>query len=220
MQRLLSASAAVLALTAAVLPATAGGPAGARSGCAATVVAHHAGGRVVHSASARLPSAGGRTTGFPGAESHIVVRNDGSAVYTPAVLPSGLLGTGTAPVDQNSRSQSNASPDGLAVTRDGGRRWRLVKPSGVTWNPTDHSDYVDPASGRMFFEDYGPIPVAPGFGADQEGPAHINWSDNLKRWHHTVIRGLTLPENPRFTSGRPPAGQPKPKGSYPSVTYF
>src|SRR6476469_5622011 len=36
---------------------------------------------------------------------------------------------------------------------------------------------------------------------------------------HTVISALTLPENPRFTSGRAPAGQDKPAG-YPTVTYF
>ena len=145
-------------------------------------------------------------------------------MFTPVVLPSGLMGTGTAPVDENSSSQSNASPAALGVTRDRGVHWAVVKPSGATWNPTDHGDYVDPASGRMFFEDYGPIPLDASLGPQQEGPAHINWSDDLKTWHHTVISGLTLPENPRFTSGRVPAGpntstQDKPTG-YPTITYF
>src|SRR3954452_5407781 len=222
MQRLLG-SAAAIAVAVAVIPAVASGPARSTSAsaqrCASTVVAHRAGGHALKPQPRRLPSACGRTTGFPGAESHIVVRNDGSVVYTPAVLPSGLLGTGTAPVDQNSRSQSNASPAGLAVTRSGGARWTVVKPSGVTWNPTDHSDYVDPVSGRMFFEDYGPIPLAPALGAQQEGPAHINFSDDLRHWHHVVVTGLTLPENPRFTSGRAPKGGAKPRG-YPTVSYF
>jgi hypothetical protein len=71
----------------------------------------------------------------------------------------------------------------------------------------------------MFFEDYGPIPLAPGVGPQQEGPAHINFTDDMKRWHHVVVSGLTLPENPRFTSGRAPKGGAKPHG-YPTVTYF
>ena len=224
---LVSKSVALLSIggciAAAVLPAVAGTDAGRRAaGCADTrpVVAHHSGGRVLAHQPHHLPRACGTTTGYPGAESHLVIRNDGSVVYTPAVLPSGSLGIGSLPGDQFGSSQSNASPGALAVTSDKGAHWRLVKPSGVTWNPTDHSDYVDPASGRMFFEDYGPIPLAPGFGGDQEGPAHVNWSDDLEHWHHTVIRGLTLPENPRFTSGRAPTGQPKPTGGYPSVTYF
>jgi len=212
-------TAATVSLCAAVLPATAASRA-AGHGCAspATVVAHQAGGRVLRP-QPRLPQACGSTTGYPGAESHIVVRPGGIVIYTPAVLPSGLLGTGTAPVDENSRSQSNASPAGLAVTSDRGVHWHVVKPSGVTWNPTDHGDYVDPTTGRFFFEDYGPIPLAPQFGASQEGPAHINWSDDLKHWHHTVISGLTLPENPRLTSGRAPSGQAKAKG-YRDVVYF
>ncbi|MDQ1704477.1 MAG: hypothetical protein QOF18_843 [Frankiaceae bacterium] len=221
-RRLLGVTVAAASIAAAVLPATAGTRgAPARPGCdTPAVIAHHAGGRALHPQPAHLPRACGNSTGFPGAESHLVIRNDGSVVYTPAVLPSGLLGTGTAPVDQNSQSQSNASPAGLAVTSDHGSHWRVLKPSGVTWNPTDHSDYVDAASGRMFFEDYGPIPLAPSMGPQQEGPAHINWTDDLRHWHHTVISGLTLPENPRFTSGRAPAGNAKPQGGYPSVLYF
>jgi hypothetical protein len=220
MQRLLGASAAVLALTAAVLPATASTAGKSVPSCSGTVaVAHLGGGRVLRPQPRHLPRACGRPTGYPGAESHIVVRNDGTVVYAPAVLPSGFLGTGTAPIPASSDSQSNASPGALAVSSDRGAHWSVVKPSGITWNPTDHSSYVDPATGRYFFEDYGPIPLAPSAGAQQEGPAHVNWSDDLKHWHHTVISGLTLPENPRFTSGRPPSGAPKPKG-YPDVLYF
>jgi hypothetical protein len=208
---------------AAVLPATAATDRHrtTKAGCAHTrpVVAHGPGGRVLRPQPRHLPTACGVSTGYPGAESHLVIRNDGSVVYTPAVLPSGLLGTGTAPVDENGQSQSNASPGALAVTGDDGAHWRVVKPAGVTWNPTDHSDYVDPVTGRLFFEDYGPIPLAPSLGPQQEGPAHINWSDDLRHWHHTVIAGLTLPENPRFTSGRVPKGSSKPHG-YRTVLYF
>src|SRR3954454_12012245 len=222
MQRLLGSAAAV-AVVVAVIPAVASGPArstpASAQRCASAVVAHRAGGQALKPQPRHLPAACGRTTGYPGAESHIVVRKDGSVVYTPAVLPSGLLGTGTAPVDDNSQSQSNASPAGLALTRDGGRRWSVVRPSGVTWNPTDHSDYVDPASGRMFYEDYGPIPLAPQFGSNQEGPAHINWSDDMKHWHHTAISDVFLPENPRFSSGVAPKGGARPH-HFPSVLYF
>jgi hypothetical protein len=213
---------AATALAAAALPATAAAHHGAaqpRCASPGAVVAHHAGGRVLHPQPRGLPRACGSTTGYPAAESHVVVRRDGTVVYTPAVLPSGVFGTGLAPVDENSRSQSNASPAALAVSSDRGAHWSVVKPSGATWNPTDHSDYVDPASGRLFFEDYGPIPLAPGLGPQQEGPAHVNWTDDLRHWHHTVISGLTLPENPRFTSGRAPAGGDRPAG-YPSVLYF
>jgi hypothetical protein len=62
--------------------------------------------------------------------------------------------------------------------------------------------------------------VAPKFGGTQEGPAHINWSaDGGATWHHTAITTLFLPENPRFTAGVAPTGQPKPHG-YPNVVYF
>ena len=217
----LLASAAIAGVVT-VVPATAGRVGVAASaGCAGTraVIAHHAGGRVLHPQPAKLPRSCGVTTGYPGAESHIVVRNNGTVIYTPAVLPSGSLGIGQLPGNQNDQTQSNASPGALAVTADNGAHWRVVKPSGVTWNPTDHSDYVDRATGRTFFEDYGPIPLAPEFGGEQEGPAHINWSDDLKRWHHVAIPSLFLPENPRFTSGVAPKGQAEPKG-YPTVVYF
>jgi hypothetical protein len=162
----------------------------------------------------------GGTTGYAGAESHLVATKSGGVVFTPAVLPSGLVGTGTAPVPVGEDTQSNASPAGQAVTHDDGKTWQLLKPAGVTWNPTDHGDYVDPDTGRLFFEDYGPIPLAPELGAEQEGPAHISWSaDEGRTWTHTAIPTVFLPENPRFTSAPAPAGQPKPVG-YPNVLYF
>lgn len=218
-RRAVVAAAAAAAAAVAVLPAAAGpGRATSKAGCHSdSVVTHHSGGRDAHR-SARVLACG-VTTGYPGAESHIVVRNDGSVIYTPAVLPSGLLGTGTAPVDENNHTQSNMSPAALAVTRDDGAHWRVVKPYGVTWNPTDHSEYVDPVTGRTFYEDYGPIPLAPSLGPQQEGPAHVNWSDDLRHWHHTVISGLTLPENPRFASGVVPRGGARPQ-HYPTVLYF
>lgn len=208
-----------LALLAGVLPAAAGARPLPNRGCVGARPA------TVFTARGRVP--GGRahartcgvTTGYAAAESHILALPDGTVVFSPAVLPHGLAGTGTAALPIDSATQSNASPAGLAVTRDGGRHWLLAEPSGVTWNPTDHGDYVDPATGRVFFEDYGPIPPVAAFGTDQEGPAHINTSDDLLHWHHTVIAGLFLPENPHFTAAAPPAAQPRPHG-YPDVVYF
>src|SRR4051812_17320272 len=214
--------AAVGAVLVAVLPATAAtSRTTSHSGCPspAAVVAHHSGGKVLRTQPRQRPHACGTNTGYPAAESHLVVRRNGGGVFTPAVLPSGLAGAGTPPGNENSHSQSNASPGAMAGTDDRGAHWHVVKPAGATWNPTDHGEYVDPATGRLFFEDYGPIPLEPSYGADQEGPAHVSWTDDLKHWHHTAIEGLTLPENPRFTSGRVPAGQAKPAG-YRSVLYF
>ncbi|HVU72119.1 MAG TPA: sialidase family protein [Mycobacteriales bacterium] len=190
------------------------------SGCAgrAAPVAYRPG-HVLANPPSNAPRVCGFTTGFPAAESHIVVTGKGQVVFTPAVAPSGLVGTGEGPGVAGS-TQGNATPGGLAVTADDGEHWSMVQPDGVTWNPTDHGEYVDPRSGRFFFEDYGPIPLAPQLGADQEGPAYISWSDDLHTWQHSVLLGLTLPENPRFTSGIAPSGQPTPGGGYPSVLYF
>jgi hypothetical protein len=183
-------------------------------------IAHYAGGVVLSPQPDVRPTPCGGTTGFAGAESHIVALPSGAIVFTPAVAPAGFLGTDTPPVPVKSSTQTNASPAGLALTRDGGAHWSFVRPSGVTWNPTDHGDFVDRTTGRLFFEDYGPIPVAPQFGELQEGPAHINWSsDGGVRWHHTAIPTVFLPENPRFVAGVAPAGQPRPVG-YPNVVYF
>jgi hypothetical protein len=181
------------------------------------VVTHVSGGG--QPSATRAYVACGGVTGFAGAESHLVATNN-AVVFTPAVLPSGFLGTGTAPVPVGEDTQSNASPAGQAITKDGGRSWQLVKPLGITWNPTDHGDYVDPVTDRLFFADYGPIPLAPELGAEQEGPAHLMWSaDDGGSWHHSAIDTVFLPENPRFTSAPPPAGGAKPVG-YPTVVYF
>jgi hypothetical protein len=182
------------------------------------VVTHLPGG--ARPAPARDTVACGGSTGYAGAESHLTATKSGAVVFTPAVLPHDFLGTGTAPVPVGQDTQSNASPAGQAVTHDGGRSWQLAKPLGLTWNATDHGDYADPVTGRLFFSDYGPIPTAPELGAEQEGPAHMMWSpDDGRTWHHSAIDTVFLPENPRFASAPPPAGGAKPVG-YPDVVYF
>jgi hypothetical protein len=200
----------VLALGAAGGAALAGRP--LPSGCDGRTTA-------VHGGSARPMLACSTSTGFAAAESHVNVLRDGTVVFTPAVLPQGTLGIGQLPGDVLP-AQSNASPAALAVSRDGGAHWRLVRPSGTTWNPTDHGDYVDPVTGRWFFESYGPIPLFPPFGADQEGPSHLNVSaDSGRTWSHSVIRDTQITENAQFTSAPAPPGGDRPVG-YPRVTYY
>lgn len=183
-------------------------------------MAFHPGGKLLSPQPRDAPVPCGTLTGFGSAESHIVVTKSGSVVFTPAVVPAGTFGTGVLPLEVGQPSQNNANPAGLALTRNNGRSWTLLRPSGATWNPTDHGDYVDPDTGRLFFEDYGPVPLAPALGATQEGPAHINIStDEGRSWTHTAIPTVFLPENPRFTSSVAPRGAAAPKG-YPKVTYF
>ena len=182
-------------------------------------VAHRGGGAVIVPQPPGAPVACHVSTGFAAAESHLVVTNSGAIVFTPAVLPSGAAGTGEGPSVAGT-TDANAVPAAMLISRDQGGHWSVIKPFGVTWNPTDHADYVDPATGRLFYEDYGPIPLAPALGSGQDGPAHVMWSeDEGATWHHTVIPSLLLTENPRFTSAPAPAGQPPPVG-YPDITYF
>ncbi|MFL6240171.1 MAG: sialidase family protein [Actinomycetes bacterium] len=214
------------AAAALVIPALASSPGvrGARAPIACDssrpAVAHHAS-QVVLAQQPRLrPVPCGGTTGYASAESHIVALPSGEIAVAPAVLPGGFLGTDTPPVAVRPNTQSNASPAGLLVTTNAGEHWTFVRPSGATWNPTDHSEYVDRSTGRLFFEDYGPISVAASFGAAQEGPAHINWSpDGGITWHHGVIASVFMPENPRFMAAVAPAHARKPHG-YPNVLYF
>jgi hypothetical protein len=216
------AVAGIVAVPAAVVPRSASAltpltPAGCDAGRPA--VAHHAGGDVLERQPADPPVPCVTSTGHAAAESHIVVTNRGQVIITPAVLPSGTLATGSGP-DVGGGTDANAAPAGLAVTRDLGASWQVVRPLGLTWNPTDHADYVDPVTGRFFFEDYGPIPLAPSLGAQQDGPAHLLVSDDDgATWRHSVLSAVTLTENPHFTSAVAPAREPAPSG-YPDVVYF
>ena len=209
---------ATLALAALVAAPLAGVQAASPSapGCdGRRAVLHQVGGG---RATGSVPLACAVSTGYAIAESHLNVAPDGTVVVTPAVLPAGALGTGY-PIPVGT-AQSNASPGALTVTHDQGKTWSLISPSGTTWNPTDHGDYIDPVTGRIFFEDYGPIPTYAPFGAEQEGPAHLNVSaDGGKTWKHSVLDTIQLPENPQYAAGPvPPGGDPT--VGYPRVTYF
>jgi len=214
-RRVLALLAAVVAV--APLAVAAAGSQPSKAECAGGTLVHLAGTSApARSAKARACST---STGYAAAESHVTVLKSGTVVYTPAVLPQGTLGIGQLPGD-GPVAQSNASPAALVVTSDNGRSFRLVRPDGVTWNPTDHGDYVDPVTGRWFFESYGPIPLNPAYGPDQEGPSHMLVSpDEGRTWKHSVIRDTQITENAQFTSGPPPKGGDKPVG-YPRVTYY
>jgi hypothetical protein len=210
-------AAALLLLAAAPLAARAQakGPAG----CVGTTVTFQATTRPATHGTTSSSLACSTSTGYAAAESHISVLKNGTVVYTPAVLPQQTLGIGQLPGNV-ATAQSNASPGALASSNDGGRTWRLVRPDGNTWNPTDHGDYVDPVTGRWFFESYGPIPLQPAYGPDQEGPSHLLVSpDNGRTWQHSVVRGTQIAENAQFTAGAPPAAGDRPVG-YPRVTYY
>lgn len=214
--------AAALVASGALVPAVASSPTNTAAGCdpKRPAVAYYPGGKLLFPQPRNAPIPCASSTGFGSAESHIAVTASGAVVFTPAVVPSGTLGTGELDVPVGRPSQHNANPAGIAISRNNGQSWKLVRPSGVTWNPTDHGDYVDPVTDRLYFEDYGPIPLAPSLGPGQEGPAHINVSaDEGVTWTHTTIPAVVLPENPRFTSAVAPQGQPQPHG-YPRVTYF
>jgi hypothetical protein len=173
----------------------------------------------VHGGAARSMLACATSTGYATAESHVNVMPNGTVIFTPAVLPQKTLGIGQLPGDALV-AQSNASPGALAVSPDGGVHWKLVMPSGTTWNPTDHGDYVDPVTGRWFFESYGPIPLNAPFGPDQEGPSHLNVSgDKGRTWAHSVIRDTQITENAQFTANAVPPGGDRTVG-YPRVTYY
>src|SRR5438552_329261 len=186
-------------------------------------VAHHAGGVIVSPSPAGGPVACGETTGFGGSESRINVTNDGAAIYEPAVVTPGPLGFGYALDAPGPRTQTSASPAGLAVKGAGGT-WLLVKPMGMTWEPQDHQGYVDRATGRFFWYalNANPAPQA-GISPAEQAPgeeAHLFWTaDDGKTWTHTTTCCPAFSENPRFVANAAPAGGDQPTG-YANVVYF
>src|SRR5438874_5137036 len=87
-------------------------------------------------------------TGFGGAETRVRVTKSNMLVYEPAVLPMPMA---PQPEALGPPMQGSSNPSGLAVSRDQGRTWSLVKPMGMTWGSTDHQEYVDRDTGRIFW---------------------------------------------------------------------
>ena len=176
---------------------------------------------MLHTQPSRRPHACGTNTGYPAAESHLVVRRNGAVVFTPAVLPSGpRRHRHRAGPAGDSDSQSNASPGAMAVTKDRGAHWQRGQAARHHVEP-DRPRRVRrpghrPAVLRGLRTD--PARAVVRCGAGGPGPHQL---DRRHASTGTTRRstGIDLPENPRFTSGRAPPGQSKPNG-YRDVVYF
>ena len=187
-------------------------------------IAHRSGGRVVVPQPGGAPRSCETATGFGGAETQLVVTNDGTVVYEPAILTPGLAGTGFLAGAPGPRPSTQVSPAGLAVTHDAGRTWSFRPPAGVTWVAQDDSLYVDRTTGRVFYYALGANP-APQAGIpllDQVpgGYAHLMMSsDNGQTFAQTAVPGYIESENPRFTAAPPRPGLSVP-ANYPNVVYW
>ena len=155
-------------------------------------------------------------TGYLTGETHVRIAPDGTVVQQPAETTPGLAGTGFAPGIIGPKPQSQVTPAGFAVSRDGGRSFRLVYPSGAQWVASDGSIHIDQVTGRLYYyalspvvlPDSGSVPVTDQLAA---GYAHMMTSDdNGRTWFHTQIPGYVESENPRFTSGVAPLGGDRP----------
>ena len=154
-------------------------------------------------------------TGFLTGETHVRVAPDGTVVQQPAQTVPGVAGTGFVPGAPGPKPQSQVTPAGFAVSRDG-RSFRMVLPSGAQWVASDGAIHVDSATGRLYYYALSPV-VVPASGdvpvSDQlpAGYAHLMTSDdNGRTWFHTQAPGYVESENPRFTSGPTPRGGDRP----------
>jgi hypothetical protein len=155
-------------------------------------------------------------TGFQSSETHLRVAGDGTIVQQPAEITPGLLGTGFVPGAPGPKPETQVTPAGFAISRDGGRTFKLVLPSGAQWVASDGAIHFDEASGRLYYYALSPVTV-PASGSvpvtDQVpgGYAHMMTSaDDGKTWFHTQIPGYLESENPRFASGAAPSGGDQP----------
>lgn len=161
------------------------------------------------------PSLCAGTTGYGGAEARIVITADDTAVYEPAIVTPGLLGTGYLDGAPGPHLSTQASPGGLAVSTDAGATWQFDKPAGNTWVPQDDQLYADRTTGWLYYYALSPDPV-PQSGTsllDQmpAGYAHLMASpDDGKTWYYSALPGYIESENPRFTSAAAPTGQQQP----------
>lgn len=206
-------------------PAGPAGPAGPGCDPARRAVAHHAGGVPLAVQPAGLPVPCGTTTGFGGSESRIGVTASGALIYEPAVLTPGPGGLAYLPDAPGPRTQTSASPAGLAIAHDLGASWSFVRPSGMTWESQDHQGFVDRATGRFFWYALNANPVPQDGISPLEQPpgeeAHLLWTaDDGATWTHTSACCPAFSENPRFTAAPAPAGGSPTRNAYPNVVYF
>jgi hypothetical protein len=155
-------------------------------------------------------------TGYLTSESHLRVAPDGTVVQQPAQTVPGVAGTGFAAGAPGPRPQTQLTPSGFAVSRNGGRSFGLVYPSGLQWVASDGAIHIDSATGRLYYYALSPAvaPQAGGVAVQDQVPAgyaHLMTSDDSGRtWYHTQAPGYVESENPRFTSGPTPKGGAEP----------
>ena len=156
------------------------------------------------------------TTGFLTSETHVRVAPDGTVVQQPAQTVPGVAGTGFVAGVPGPKPQTQLTPAGFAISRDGGRGFQRVLPSGLEWVSTDGAIYIDSVTGRLYYYALSPseVPQAGGVGLTDQQPAgyaHLmTSSDDGRTWVHTQAPGYVESENPRFTSGPTPLGGDKP----------
>jgi hypothetical protein len=168
-------------------------------------------------------TADGRATPYPGAgctlrtgfltgETHLRVAPDGTVVQQPAQTVPGVVGTGFVPGAPGPKPQTQVTPAGFAISRDGGRRFERVLPSGIEWVASDGAIHIDSVTGRLYYYALSPstVPQAGGVAVTDQVPAgyaHLVTSgDDGRTWSHTQAPGYVESENPRFTSGPTPRG--------------
>jgi hypothetical protein len=173
----------------------------------------------------KTPTACTHRTGFLTAESHIRVAPDGTVVQQPAETTPGVAGTNYVGGLQAPRPQTQLSPAGIALSRNGGRSWGMTLPAGMYWEAQDGALHIDSATGRMYYYALTPASVPQGGTVAVQdqlpiGYAHLMTSgDGGRSWFHTQLPGFLESENPRFTSGRPAVGEPQPIAGE-SVAYW
>jgi hypothetical protein len=216
-----------ICLLATMMPSAAHAQSTLGPGCSQSRVAvAHQNGRVLSPQPSGSPHPCETTTGFGGAETQVVVTNDGSVVYEPAIITPGLLGTGFLDGVPGPRLDTQVSPSGLAVSADRGGTWSFVQPAGSTWIAQDSSLFVDRRTGRLFYYALGanPIPTAGIPLQDQlpAGYAHLMASaDDGRTWTQTAVPGFIESENPRFTAAPPPTvSNANAAANYPNVVYW
>lgn len=217
---------AAVALLAGLLPAgaRAGSPSGGCSG-GRPATAYDGAGRTLQPQPPGAPSPCLVATGFASTETHLAVTGDGSLVYEPAVITPGLFGMSQVPGAPGPRTWSPASPAGITVSADRGATWRFDAPGGSTWQPNDNALYVDPVTGRLFMAMLSPNSATGGqLSPEEQAPlTHedmLTSADDGTTWSVTSIPAIVGSENPRFMSAPPPAGDARPAGGYPDVTYW
>ncbi|HTL23281.1 MAG TPA: hypothetical protein VL281_04520, partial [Mycobacteriales bacterium] len=166
-----------------------------------------------------LPSRGAACTvrtGFLTSETHVRVAPDGTVVQQPAQTVPGVAGTGFVPGAPGVKPQTQLTPAGFAISRDGGRGFQRVLPSGLEWVASDGAIHIDSVTGRLYYYALSPstVPQAGGVPLNDQVPAgyaHLVTSgDGGRTWSHTQAPGYVESENPRFTSGPTPRGGDRP----------